>query len=752
MSNVTPPRYCIRCGNAFTAGAAEEALCAECSGTPAAPEPQGGAGILRPGQVVADIYTIERELGRGGMGVVYLAREQGSGRLAAIKSPLGEFLTDKGARQRFSREATAWMELGAHPNVVRAFDVKEVDFLPRIFMEYCEGGSLDVLVAQNPGGMPWQPAYDLGAQICWAVGYAHEKGQIHRDLKPANVLLSGESERKMTAKVTDFGLVRRIGDGVAAGSDFAGLKLPDVISAGSESISSGQAMGTPPYMSPEQWTGQDVGPAADIYALGLILFELLTGRRAFDVKTHPYCRNMDLDPRAMGYFYRHLHSNESPLDPRETRPDLPAHAAELLLRCMAKDPAARPASALQVAEGLARALSGCGIDTHGQARPDAATLSALSRKDHAWALLRLAGGAWRRGDMGDAAESSKKALVLFQESADRPGAGAAMNYLGNIAASSGRYDEAVQLYQQALSLQKELGRRAEAASTTLNLGHVFNRRGEFPRALALYEEALRTYQGLGDRKEEASCLMAIAVIHHARAEYTEAEALYHRALAVRSEMGDMLGVADCRVNLGDLYARRGEHDRALAMHQQALEMRRSAGSWAGVADCYINMSIVHDNRGDSVAAEGMILEALKIRQEIGNRAGVAQCHFNLGAIYNNREDYQKAEESCRRALPILEEMKDQAGLGHCLLTLANSLNGQHAAEESLQFYHQALAVLKTLGNRALLSDCYCNMGMALEDLDRKREARKAYQEGIQIKRELRLEVPRWLEDAAGGRN
>lgn len=147
----------------------------------------------QPGQTVAGFYTIVREIGRGGMGVVHLAREGQGGRLVAIKSPLREwsqhdgsvvrFFDDATARQRFTQEATAWMELGCHPNIVRAFDVQEFDYLPRIFMEYCDGGALSGLVLKNPKGLPFQEAYDLAAQICWGLAFGHENGLVKRVLR-----------------------------------------------------------------------------------------------------------------------------------------------------------------------------------------------------------------------------------------------------------------------------------------------------------------------------------------------------------------------------------------------------------------------------------------------------------------------------------------------------------------------------------------------------------------------------------------
>jgi serine/threonine protein kinase len=572
----------------------------------------------RPGQVVADFYTIVKELGHGGMGIVHLAREGQAGRLVAIKSPLGEFVGDTLARRRFSREATAWMELRSHPNVVRPFDVCEVGYLPRIFMEYCDAGSLAGLLARRPRGLPFQQVYDLAAQICWAMAFAHEQGMVHRDLKPDNILLQSEATGEFQAKVTDFGLVRLVSQAnpaeVAAALSQVHVPGP---AGGPVELSAGQIAGTPNYMAPEQWTGEGIGPAADIYAMGLILFELFTGRRAFDLATHPYCREMDIAPVARVYFYRLLHCEYEPLDPMGLRPDLPPAVGELLRRCLAKQVADRPASALEVADRLARGLQAVGVDAGRRPEPDRLAINAQGKREHAWALVRLGLGTLGRGDLYDAEPSCRKAFALFEEIGDRDGISACYLNLGLVHVERGEYEQAVAMYQQALAIKQEIGDRAGISACYLSLGVVHADRGEYEQAVGMYQQALAIKQEIGDRAGISACYLSLGVVHADRGEYEQAVAMCQQALAINQEIGDRAGMSTCYGNLGEIHRRRGELEQGVAMYQQALAINQEIGDRAGISDCYLNLGLAEEQRRRPGEALKMYQASLRLKRELG---------------------------------------------------------------------------------------------------------------------------------------
>ena len=310
----------------------------------------------------------------------------------------------------------------------------------------------------------------------------------------------------MIAKVTDFGLVRPVGTGDEAALVTA-LTETGVVDAAAiaAELSSGQAVGTPEYMPPEQWASREVGPAADIYALGEVLYELFTGQRPFDLATHPYCEGMDVAPQFRSVFYRHLHCEEEPLGPASLRSDLPEGVCDLLKQCVAKDPDVRPTGAVEVVERLARALEPCGVDVTRCPGPDRVAIEAEARKDHAWALVRLGLGAESRGDLEDAEQSHREALGLFEAIADREGMAACHTSLGIVYVGRSEYDRAVELYEQALAIYQEIDDRRGMASCYANLGAVHTRRGEYDRAVELCEQALAIYQETDDWRGMAGC-------------------------------------------------------------------------------------------------------------------------------------------------------------------------------------------------------------------------------------------------------
>jgi serine/threonine-protein kinase len=265
-------------------------------------------------------YEVQTVLGRGGVGVVYRARHLRLQRIVALKMLLAGASATAEERERFLREARAVAGL-RHPNIVGIFEVGEVDGRPYFTMEYVEGGSL----AQKLAGAP-QPALQaavLVATLAGAMHAAHQAGIIHRDLKPANVLLAGDG----TPRITDFGLARRL-------------------EGGGELTLSGVPMGTPGYMAPEQARGQKdvIGPATDVYALGAILYEMLTGRPPFRAQT------------AVATLQQVL--AEGPVPPARLNSGVPRDLETVCLKCLRKQPEQRYGSARELADDLGRFLRG----------------------------------------------------------------------------------------------------------------------------------------------------------------------------------------------------------------------------------------------------------------------------------------------------------------------------------------------------------------------------------------------------------
>jgi serine/threonine protein kinase len=264
-------------------------------------------------QELAGRYSVEEVLGRGGMASVYLARDEELERQVAVKV-LAEHLADApGFRDRFMREARLAAQL-SHPNIVQVFDVGEDDGRPFIVMEYVEGATLAEELKQRKRLDPPE-VVDLALQVCGGLEQAHAAGLVHRDIKPQNLLLRADG----TVKIADFGIAR-----AAETTRFT---------------QAGSVLGTAAYLSPEQALGEEVTAAADIYSLGCVLYELLTGRTPHVFESLPEL------------VAKHRTEPIRPL--RELRPDVSERLEAVVMRTLARKPEYRPESAAALAEELA---------------------------------------------------------------------------------------------------------------------------------------------------------------------------------------------------------------------------------------------------------------------------------------------------------------------------------------------------------------------------------------------------------------
>jgi serine/threonine protein kinase len=267
-------------------------------------------GGFTPGMVLAGRYRIIGLLGRGGMGEVYRADDLKLGQPVALKFLPKALADDPVKRERLFAEVRIARQV-SHPNICRVYDISEFEGRHFLTMEYIDGEDLASLL-KRIGSLHGAKAVDVAQQLCAGLAAAHDKGVLHRDLKPANVMIDGRGR----VRITDFGLA------VATG----------------EEISATDVSGTPPYMAPEQFAGKGASVRSDIYALGLVFYEIFTGKRAFEARTLAELRAKK--------------EASSPTAPSEVVRDIDQIIERVILRCIEKDPRQRPASVAQVAAAL----------------------------------------------------------------------------------------------------------------------------------------------------------------------------------------------------------------------------------------------------------------------------------------------------------------------------------------------------------------------------------------------------------------
>jgi len=267
------------------------------------------AGGFAPGTVIAERYRVIGLLGRGGMGEVYRADDLKLGQSVALKFLPSGFSKDAVFLDRFRAEVRNARQV-SHPNVCRVYDIGEVDGRHFLSMEYVDGENLATLL-RRIGRLPGTKALEIARQLCAGLAAAHAQGVLHRDIKPSNVMIGGHGR----AKLTDFGLAIR-GDEAA----------------------DGEISGTPAYMAPEQIAGRGATVQSDLYSLGLVLYEVYTGKKTFEASSFAE--------------WRRVHAEQQPTALTQHAADIDAAVERAILRCLEKEPAKRPASALQLAAAL----------------------------------------------------------------------------------------------------------------------------------------------------------------------------------------------------------------------------------------------------------------------------------------------------------------------------------------------------------------------------------------------------------------
>jgi tetratricopeptide (TPR) repeat protein len=715
------------------------------TGSGAAAEAAAGRGGLpRP----LEGYEILEEIGRGGMGVVYRARQLGLNRIVALKMILAGDDTEPEDEARFRTEAEAAAAL-QHANIVQIYEIDIQNARPYFSMEYLEGGNLHQKLAEAP--LPVRQAATLVATLAHAVQYAHERGIVHRDLKPGNILLTADG----VPKITDFGLAKRLRE--AAGTR----------------TRTGAILGTPSYMSPEQAEGRsaNIGPAADIYALGAILYEILTGRPPF--RTDSMLETL-LQVRT-----------EEPVSPRRLQPRLPGDIETICLKCLQKEPRKRYRDALALAEDLARFVAG---------RPIRAR--AVSRGEKLWR--------WCRRKPVVAGLLAALVLALLAGSAgvlwqwQRATSNAALAEQ-NAAGYARERDIARQEKERAERHLQMIRKRVEWLH---RLGDdLLHRPGMYRTGQAVLQEALAFYQELLPeeghdprvRREAANLFRGVAWIHYHLDQAAKAAEAWSRAASLltsllEEEPGDktlreaLAHSQRWRGNalreLGKLREAREAYDQAAGLQEGLLrESPDEPARQVALANTLLNAASVLSPRGQAEEIEPLYRRSVEL-----NRAAVRaapdnpQFNFELALAMGDQGLFLletgrrgQAEATLREALGIQQRLivggrlkgtieryaaRNFGGLGRVLAAAGK-------VEEAEKSYRQAVDLLDrrlvaespqspdSAYCRADLADTWAGLADILKDPARRQEVEEIRRRVIGYYEKLRADFP---EDPEHRRN
>ncbi len=673
-------------------------------------------------------YEILSELGRGGMGVVYKARHLELNRVVALKMIAGVDVFDQRAGTRFRIEAEAIARL-QHPHIVQIFEIGEqANGTPYLALEFLSGGSLSDAL----DGSPWQvdPTVRLLEDLAETIDHAHKRQIVHRDLKPANILLarssSGSDRETLQFKVTDFGLAKQL-------------------DAGKNATVEGDVLGTPAYMACEQVQGRisEIGPWTDVYALGVIGYELLTGRPPFRAESVVETIRQVLD--------------SEPAPPRRQNPKCPRDLETIVLKCLEKDPGRRYATAAELAQDLRR------FREH---RP------ILARPAGTWELL----GKWSRRNPSRAALVGLVALALLTAVV-----GVAM-HLDRLRTERARAERNSGLAVRAVN---EMLTEVAVEQLAYEPRMEKKRRALLDKARVLYETMLRdrpadpevrhqlaigfrhlgdVTRQLGDMEEaEEFYTQAIDRLSELLRESPDAELLFHLS-ETHNFLGEVHRLSGRPNQAQESYARAIELQQQLIVEQpeELLHRLHLGRSHDNRALAYRSEERLERARAESTEAVSHLRDLCASDTQAAHRHHLARARLNQGAILRQVGSADSAEMAYREASALLGELSEEHSLvpdyrHELALSLGNLGNllardperrdkAKQAQQRSAELFRRLTREFPSIPiYRQELANTLNGLGVTLVRSGDRVKAQEKWEEAVAILRKLAAELPEVAE-------
>jgi len=644
---------------------------------------------------------------------------------ALLKALRPELLSSKTARSSFATCGEAWVGLGTHPNIVRCHTVwspgnsDETYLVLPVVVPEKERETSSLLAWLSPGQpLPVLQALLFALQVARGMQYVTTRipGFVHGDLKPESVLVSGGRLAQVDVnrlRVTDFGLA-----GVLQAE---ALSLPDSKeTAPGRTQWIGGVVGTPLYMSPEQWRGETLSIATDVYALGCLLYKMLVGRHAVAGETVHTLRST------------HTTGNIRPMPVT-----LPDGVRDLTARCLALEPQQRYQSWVDVETAIAaaykdvvhfpvpgpeptdtpsqseRGLEGWFLNSLGCVSTEAGNIDTAREcltlavqsgsRDGDQKLVGIAtsnlGEAYlRQGETLLAIEHHEKALTIAAEIGDKTVEGPALNGLGTDQLQLGNPRQAIQYFEKALVIARQIQDRRGEMAALVNMGHVCHQFGDLQGAIQYFEQELEIARKLGDRRGESVALSNLGAVYSDLGDNQRAIQYQEKSLAIKSEIGDRHSQIAGLNNLANAYRNLGNARQAFDHYNRALEIALELGDRRGEAFALNNIGATYSNLGNLDAALQYHEQALVIFREIGDRRSEGDCLTNLGFVYMSRQDTERALQYCEQALAIDREVGDMLGLALDSFNMANLLAQHNRFQEAIPYAEESARILEKVGH------------------------------------------------------
>ncbi len=643
------------------------------------------------GQTVSH-YRIIEKLGEGGMGVVYLAEDQHLARRVAIK-----FLTstDHHYRARFIREARAVSALN-HPNIAIVHDYGETQAgQPFIVMEYVKGKSLSELLDE---GLTMRRSVEIVASIAEALGEAHDQGIVHRDIKPSNVLINNRGH----VKVLDFGLVKHLFEPHTTGVDL------DAQTIYATKTRSDVIVGTPLYLSPEQATGKDIDGRSDLFALGALLYECLTGQSAFSGGS----------VLEIGAQIIHV----SPPAPSTVNPQVSPELDRITLKALQKKVDAR----YQTADELLKDLRAVATTLTGESVPVSAKAKrpteGFKRATAAFATLTTQLRRQRFSLVSVIPAFVVAALVIWivvyfwPHSYYQPSAAALSWYeRGTDNLRNGAYYQASKALAQAIEIDNRYAlARARLAQAWIELDYYDKAKDELIAATTI----------AGDRSSVAprDALYLDAISATVRRDFKEAVKFYTQIAQLTPEDSEVY------VDLGYANENAGDPDKALENYQKAIQL--NSGQYA---TAYLRAGIVYNSRKTEAAkAMEMLDKAEQLYRAGSNSEGVNEVLRQRGILYRDKGNYQDAQKQFQQSLDAARAIGNEAQQITALLELSYLASSKGSISEAETYAQQAVTIAQQKQLENLTAGALLELGNTFSSQGDLKKAEHYFNQAIQF--------------------